>query len=194
MDDQEGASRDAVRRRDVRGAAATMLDLYGSELFGYALWLARSERYAEIGYEDAVARIRRELRSFTWEFSARVWGHAVVRETLRTVQAEKPVLTIVFDPRTLEPRRPHGKFVFPVHADQAELLRLLQQRFSEDDQELLLLRWGRRLSSREIALILEGPGATESRIDQEAKRLRVHLRALEERAAIFKEELRRLPS
>lgn len=194
MDDQEQPIRGAVRRGDIAGAAATMLKLYASELFGYALWLARTERYAEIGYWNADERVRTELGAFHWTSSARAWGHALVREAVRTVEVQQPALMILFDPRTREPRPPHRKFVFPEHADQAELLRLLRLRFSEADQELLLLRWGRQLSWAEIAFIVGGPGIARDRIDQEGERLCAHFRGVEERAAIFKDELRRRPS
>jgi hypothetical protein len=90
MDDQEQPIRDAVRQRDLGGAATTALKLYGSELFGYALWLARTERHAEIGYWDAEERVRGELEYFEWTVSVRAWGHSVVRESVRTFEAKHP--------------------------------------------------------------------------------------------------------
>jgi len=194
MDDQEQPIRDALARGTTADAAATLLGLFRSELFAYALWLARTERYAEIAYWDVEERVRTELGGFAWGVSARAWGHAVVRETVRTVEVRQPVLSVVFDPVTHEPRAPHRKFVFAEHAEQSELLRLPRLRFSHEDQELLLLRWGRRLPWREIAFVLGRPATAVAGIDDEGERLRAHFRVLKERAAFFKEELRRRPS
>jgi hypothetical protein len=194
MDDQEGPIRDALSRGTTADAATTLLALYKSELFAYALWLARTERYAEISYWDAEERVRRELGEFSWVVSARAWSHAVLREAVKTAEVRQPVLSVVFDPRTQEPRAPHRKFVFPEHADQSELLRLLRLRFLEDDQELLLLRWSRELPWREIAFVLGGVGTAVARIDEEGERLRTRFDVLRERAAFFREELRRRPS
>lgn len=138
--------------------------------------------------------MHKELEFFDWTVSVRVWSHSVLREAVKAFEAQRPILTTLFHPRTLEPVRPHRKFVFPEHADQAELLRLLRARFSEHDQQLLLLRWGRRFPWREVAVVLGGPHAATGAIDLEGERLRAHFRGVKARAAIFREDLRRRPS
>ena len=138
-----------------RAAAAALVDLYGSEVFGFVCSLLKDQDDADDAFAQACTYVVTGIAKFRAESSLRTWfytiaRHAALRELKRAskrragrVSALEDQLAAAVRTATLEYQKTQVK-------DQiAELRRAL----SDGERELLALRVDRKLSWEEIAVI-----------------------------------------
>ena len=142
---------------DWRTATKLVLDVYGAELFGFAMALTADEIHAEDVFAHAAADVLRQLPNFRGDCSIRAWTYRLVRHAwLRQLrepmrrQALAPELAAKTRTITQTFRRPEVKAA----------LDAIRGDLGPEDQTLLILRVDRRLTWREIARVMSPPEVT----------------------------------
>lgn len=149
---------------DWRTAARLVLDVYGAELFGFAMAITADEPdfrtdKAEDVFAHAAGDMLRLLPSFRGDCSIRAWAYRVVRHAwlrqLREPMRRRPLTDtpdLAERARTITQtfRRPEVKAA----------LDAIRGDLGPEDQTLLILRVDRRLTWREIARVMSPPEVT----------------------------------
>jgi RNA polymerase sigma-70 factor, ECF subfamily len=141
-------------------ATGCLLEGYGPEIFGYLIAVAPSEADATDAFSLFSEDLWRGLPGFRWHASARTWAYTIARNALRRfLRAERrhrgiplssapEVLEIAEQVRT----RTREYLRTEVKDEIAELRRELDP----EDQALVLLHVGRKMSWNDVAYVLGG--------------------------------------
>jgi hypothetical protein len=161
----------ALDRGESRRAARIALRAHGAELFGFLRAVVDDQRTARAAYDALTDRVATDLCTFRWRCRLRIWLFSAVRAVLAhqrrlgfvapSATARAPSLSAA-----LGPYRRRARVGPP-----SSLLRSL----SGADRELFVLRVGRRVSFRDLALTSLGEGASDRRLRSEEQRLRRQL-------------------
>ncbi len=181
--------REACDRRDWAAAATALLRSYGSELAGFLGARLRdpdlvAEAFSELG-ED----IWRGLPKFAWRSTARVWAYTLARHAAVRVAAAPhrrrernlPLSGGVELAAMAEEAR--SQTAEYLRTDVKDRFRALRQRLPLEDQSLLVLRVDKKMSWRDLALVMAGEGAAfdEDGVTREAARWRKRYQQLKTR-------------
>ncbi len=195
--DAEERIRSAFTRGDLEGAATTLLELYGGEIFGFLVARLRNTELASEAFADFAEDLWRGLSGFRWLCSARAWAYTLARHAAS---------------RAIRQRRRRGAHVVPlsragpisevaerVRSETAIILRTntrsrlaeLREQLPVGDQMLLLLRVNRGLPWLDIARIMARGPAGEA-LDLPTEALTSEASRLRKRFQKAKEKLRRM--
>jgi len=185
----EGEQTIEARCREERYEDATvvLLELYGSEITGLLVALARDDAQAADAYSLFCERVWRALPRFRFESSVRTWAYVIARRALGDVHralhkgppmvaASPSALPDVID-QARSSTRPHLRTT-----NKRELQRL-RDLLEPDDQMLLVLRLDRGMNWSEIARVLSDDDGLD------AEQLGRHAAALRKRFSRVKTRL-----
>jgi RNA polymerase sigma-70 factor (ECF subfamily) len=187
--DEEASIHEACGRGDAAAAVTLLLQGYGPELFGYLSALLHDEQQARETYCLLAEDLWRGLPNFEWRCSARAWAYALARNARsryllaqRRSAANKEVLASLAWLQELVERTGTST---PIHlrSEVKSRIREIRSRLPEDEQTLVMLRVDRRLSWKELAIVL-GAVADEhsaSELARATARLRQRFQAVKEK-------------
>jgi RNA polymerase sigma-70 factor (ECF subfamily) len=170
-----------IRTGDIASATATVLLLYGAEVFGFLAGVLDDLDAARDVYASFRERLWRGLGTFRWNCALRTWSYAIARDELARYResgsraAPPPASEDDFPRTTAEP------------AGEVAILALRRQLVPEE-REILILRVDRELPWREIALAFLGCATSEDALEREAARLRHRFHEIKKRLAKAAEE------
>lgn len=191
---QREALEQDIRRRceaaDPGGAASVALRGYGPELYGFLVAFHRSEHDAAEVFAMVSERLWRGLGDFGWQSSFRTWAYTVARNTslkYRRDEGRRRARQVALPEGSelsaiAEEIRTRTKSFLRTEAKNR--VTELREALSPDDRELLVLRVDKRLSFKELALVLHDEGAAPldaAGIDKEAARLRKRFQLIKQR-------------
>lgn len=139
-------------------ATAEILELYGAEVTGLLVAMARDDAQAADAYSVFCERIWRSLPAFRFESSVRTWAYVIARRSLSEVRrAERrgPAM-VAASPSQLPELVARARTSTQAHLQTTykRELREVRALLSPDDQLLLVLRLDRSMAWDEIARVL----------------------------------------
>ncbi len=183
------------KQGDFRATASLLLDAYGAELRGYlSARLARTSSIADEVFSEFLEDFWSGLPDFQWRCSARGWCYILLRNAatrFHRAPHNRPGRQVPLTGSALD----DAQFMERLRTQTREYektevkdrFQALRERLPADDQDLLILRINRKLSWREVALILLGPDAPD---DEELVRLKAQ--ALRRRLVETTRKLRKM--
>lgn len=194
-------SRDAIERQ-IRDAcacgahdhAATLaLDTYGREVQTFLIARLGEQRANDV-FSDFLEDFWRGLPNFGWRSTLRSWAYTVARHAaarhLRNAHRKRGQLGISTAGVSALAELVRTQTAEHFKSEVKDRVRELRARLPEDDQTLLMLRIDRKLSFRELALVMSEQDAPpgENEIDTIAARLRQRFQAAKDRLRRLAEE------
>ncbi|MFN0250439.1 MAG: RNA polymerase sigma factor [Kofleriaceae bacterium] len=185
----ESTIKAAWDRQDFDGAISTALEVYGDELFGFLMGLARDQTQAEDAFSAACERMWRGLPTFRWESSLRVWAYRISRnEFLRTTRdvarARKgvPISQVASVQKAID----RARTTTPPHERTEVKDRFAELRAELEPEDLMLLglRIERKMAWADIAKVLADAEARDTPPDTR------EIATLRKRFARLKDKLR----
>jgi RNA polymerase sigma-70 factor (ECF subfamily) len=181
----EEAAREACAAGELGRATTILLTAYGGELLGFLRWLLRDEGRGDDAFADCALDAWRGLARFDWRCSGRTWLYAIARRAAaRTARArrhgpeipasESAPLSALIE-RLRSETAPH------LRTDVKNEFRKLREHLDDEEQLLLVLRVDRRLSWREVSLVLGPEGSPEEERAVLEARLRKRFQLVKER-------------
>jgi len=177
----EAAVRTASEAGDHIMATQRALESYGPELLRYLVSLTHNAALADDAFSLLCEHLWKGLPDFRWESSLRTWSYVLARNALRMIRRQphhrRPAVALS------EADAAVGAMVAQLRSTTAIYLKTeikdavagLRRQLEPLDQDILLLRIGRRMSWLDIARIVreqsEGPVDDDS-LKREAARLR----------------------
>lgn len=182
---------------DLERAATALLEIYGSEIFGFLVVRLRNTELASEAFADFTEDLWRGLAGFRWLCSARAWAYTLARHAAS---------------RAIRQRRRRGARVVPlsnagpiselaerVRSETAIELRTttrnriveLREQLPMGDQMLLMLRVNRGLPWLDIARIM-AKGSVDDATQLPSEILTTEASRLRKRFQKAKEKLRRM--
>jgi len=190
----EAAVRTASEAGDHATATQRALDAYGPELLRYLVSLTHDAALADEAFSILCEHLWRGLPGFRWEASLRTWSYVLARNALRMIRRRphhrRPVVALS------EADAAVGAMVAQLRSTTAIYLKTeikdavagLRRQLDPLDQDILLLRIGRRMSWLDIARVMHEP--SEDPVDDEAlKREAARLRKRFQRSKTALEQL-----
>jgi RNA polymerase sigma-70 factor (ECF subfamily) len=177
--------RDAIAAGDASGATTAALRLYGGEICGFIIGLARDQTIADEAYSELCELVWRRLGEFRWEASLRSWMYGLARRLVLRLRVDGHRREGRARPIDLAPEvaalaeQIRTTTLEILRTDVKDAFRALRQELADDDQELLALRVDRDLSWRDIARIIEDDDPRA--LDQRAAALRKRFERVRER-------------
>lgn len=175
----DAAVRAACDDGDHAVATRRALEAYGPELLGYLVALTHDAALAEDAFSLLCERLWRGLARFRWESSLRTWVYVLARNALRTLQRKPahrrrpaPVSDSIVQEVAAELRSTTAIYL---KTETKDAVARLRRQLDPLDQDILMLRLGRRMSWLDIARVLHEAHAhelDEVSLKREAARLR----------------------
>ncbi|MEM6296145.1 MAG: sigma-70 family RNA polymerase sigma factor [Myxococcota bacterium] len=157
-------------------ATSKTLRAYGPELMGFLIATAKDDAAADDAFGSACEHIWKGLPRFEWRSSLRTWLYAVTRNALRMVQRgaarkrEVPLSAAAPQDLVAEVRTRTRTFL---RTETKDAVAELRRQLDPEDQQLLLLRVGRKMSWIDIAQVMnEDTPLDEDALKRAAARLR----------------------
>lgn len=174
----EDVIRAACERDDAGEATRLALEAYGSEILRYLVSLTRDAGLADEAFSLFCEHLWRGLPRFRWESRLRPWAYVVARNALNMIRRQphrrRPVVPLS-DPGVGEiAERLRTTTAIHLRTEIKDAVARLRQKLEPFDQEILVLRIGRRMSWLDIARIVRAPDEEPDAADlkREAARLR----------------------
>lgn len=178
--------REACARGEHQRAATLALAGYGPEVLSFLCARLDEQRGNDV-FSDFMEDFWRGLPGFEWRSTLRSWVYALARHALarhlrgarrrreHLGQSSAELSALAEHVRTQT--APH------LRTDVKDRFRELRAQLPEDDQTLLILRIDRKLSFRELALVMadEGAAPSDDELDATAARLRKRFQAAKDR-------------
>ncbi|MEM9453616.1 MAG: sigma-70 family RNA polymerase sigma factor [Myxococcota bacterium] len=173
----DAAVRQACEASDPAAATRRVLEAYGPELLGYLVAITHQEDLANEAFSVFCEHLWRGLSGFRWESSLRTWCYVIARNALHTVRRSSR------RHRRLVPLSDAGVADVAAQLRSTTALHLktevkdavarLRQKLPAKDQDILVLRLGRKMSWLDIARVMHDADAPEpATLKREAARLR----------------------
>lgn len=187
-EERELAIREHCAKGELDAAITVALGVYGDELFGFLMGLARDHDQAEDAFSAMCERIWRGLEAFHWDSSFRVWAYRIARnEFLRTLRdasrARKQVA--ISEVASIRAALERARDSTPLYqrTEVKDRFAALRAELDPEDHMLLGLRIDRKLPWNEIAKVLASPDDEPTARDVAAlrkrfERLKARLREL----------------
>ena len=187
--DEEASVHEACRRGDAAAAVTLLLEQYGPELFGYLAALLRDRQQAREAYCLLAEDLWRGLPAFEWRCTARAWAYALARNArsryLVTEQRRLVDEQVVEKLPWLHALVDRTRTSTPIHmrTEVRKRVREIRARLPEDEQTLIMLRVDRRLSWKELAVVLGevGNAPSPSEVTRATARLRQRFQSAKEK-------------
>lgn len=173
---------------DYAAATTAALRGYGGELFGFLVALHRDEAEANDVFSEVTEALWRGLPTFGWNSTLRTWTYAIARNILRTRRRDAARRA------RREPRAGDSALSGIAQAVRTETLAYLRTQkrtrlealrdsLEPADRMLLILRVDRKLSWRELAMVLwdESDPPGEQALTRESARLRKRFQIVKDR-------------
>jgi RNA polymerase sigma factor (sigma-70 family) len=184
----EEHARRACQVGDVGRATTLLLEAYGAELLGFLRWLLRDPARGDDVFSDLTLDAWRGLPGFDWRCSCRTWLYVLARRAAaRNARARRTGAQVTLSESAISGlvERLRTETAPHLRTDVKDEIRKLRECLPEDDQVLLVLRVDRRMSWREISLVMaEEPLEEADRATLEAR--------LRKRFQLVKDRLREL--
>ncbi|MFT3693547.1 MAG: sigma-70 family RNA polymerase sigma factor [Kofleriaceae bacterium] len=169
----------AIRARcdagDHAGALTAAISMYGEELFGFLVGLARDRAHAEDVFSATCERIWRALPTFRWDSSFRSWGYRIARNTFlsearRAYRREELAISDIAEVQVAI----KNVTTAPNHQRDTvkEKFAQIRAELDADDHMLLGLRIDRQLGWADIARVMANDEAEPTAKDLAALRKR----------------------
>lgn len=171
--------RSAFAQADHALAATLIIEHYGPDVLGFLVARLESRaRGAEV-FSMFTEDLWKGLPGFRWECSARGFVYALARNAAHRYVVEERKLrkrTVQWDTTdwSRHAARVQTRTQPYLRTPAREGVRALRSRLSPEDQSLLILRIGRKLPWRELAVVFSDPNGSlsEQDIERESARLR----------------------
>ncbi len=180
----------ALSSQDRTHAVRLTIDALGPEVLGFLFARQTSRAEAEDAFSLACERLWRGFEQFNWGCSLRSWFYRLARNAAIDVLRQRGAVARRAVPLSQAPelRELADKIrtATPSHLGSARMTQVmaLREQLSEEDRELLTLRFERGMSWAEIAEVVSGPVAPEGQ-QRETARLR-------KRAQLARDRLQKL--
>ncbi len=174
----EAPIRAACEANDVTEATRRALELYGPEILGYLVALTHDGGLADDAFSYFCERLWRGLPDFRWEASLRTWVYVLARNALRTLQRKPehrqratPLTDSMVEQLAAKLRSTTAIYL---RTEAKDMVARLRQKLEPLDQDILVLRIGRKMSWLDIAKVVhDGDEAPEGdALKRNAARLR----------------------
>jgi len=182
---------------DLESAATVLLEMYGSEIFGFLVVRLRDTELASEAFSNFAEDLWRGLPGFRWVCTARAWAYTLARHAASRVirQRRRRGARVV----PLSNAGPLSQLAEQVRSETAVAMRTatrnrivqLREQLPVGDQMLLVLRVNRGLPWLEIARIM-ARGSVDEAIALDDETLTMEATRLRKRFQKAKEKLRRL--
>jgi RNA polymerase sigma-70 factor, ECF subfamily len=183
MADAENAIRARAEKGDADGAVTDALRLYGAELYGFLVALAKNEADASDAFSHFSERLWRTMNEFSWECSLRAWCYRLARNALVDVRrGKRPAGIPLSAVSEIADKIRTGTAAYLKTESKTELQRIREQ-LAPEDQELLVLRIDRNMSWEELARVFaERDSPLEAKeLERESARLRKRFQLVKDR-------------
>ena len=180
QDATEAEVRRAFEQDDHARAASLIVQHYGPDVLGFLCARLESRaRGAEV-FSMFTEDLWTGLPGFRWECSARGWTYALARNAAHRYLLEEGMRrkrTVQWDTGDWlqQPAREQTRTQPYMQTPIKDRVRALRSRLPPEDQSLLLLRIGRKLPWRELAVAFsnpEEPPLSDAQLERESARLR----------------------
>jgi RNA polymerase sigma-70 factor, ECF subfamily len=189
-DELERAIRRDRDEGELQRAAATAIQGYGPEIFGFLVALHRDEQDASEVFSLFTERLWRGLPGFDWQCSFRTWAYVIARnvsvsyrrETRRRARRQIP-LSALPELSAIE-QKVRSQTVSYLRTQRKTRVAALRQTLSVEDQALLVLRVDRRLAWNDLARVMQGedgPPLGPEVMKREVARLRKRFQLVKEK-------------
>jgi RNA polymerase sigma-70 factor (ECF subfamily) len=182
----EQTIREACERGDHDAAATLALETYGKEVLGFLIARLGEQRGDDV-FSDFLEDFWRGLPSFAWRSTLRSWAYTLARHAaaryVRSSQRKRVQIGITSAGISAVAEQVRSQTAAHLRSEVKDRVRALRARLSDDDQTLLILRIDRRLSWRELALVMsdEAEAPSDDAIETVAARLRQRFKSAKER-------------
>jgi RNA polymerase sigma-70 factor (ECF subfamily) len=177
--------RDAHALGDHERAAALAVETYGREVLGFLITRLGEQSGNDV-FSDFLEDFWRGLPGFAWRSTLRSWvytlaRHAAARHLRGSSRRQERLATDAGISAVVE--RVRTETAAHLRTEVKDRFRELRAQLPEDDQTLLILRIDRKLSWRELALVMAEPDAAprDDELDMAAARLRQRFQSAKER-------------
>lgn len=198
--DPERTVRDAFERGDMRLATSLAIALHGTEVLSFLRARLRTETQVEDAFLQFGEDLWTGIAAFRWQSSLRAWMFSLARNAatrLGKAAYRKHEVPWSEGHEELLGTMERIRTATPLYQQTAakSLMRALREQLDDDQQTLLILRVGRQLSWKELAVVMgEAPlDAGEPELTRASARMRgrfqaakAQLRALAEEAGIVR--------
>lgn len=177
-DELEAGIRQACDAEDVGLATRRALEGYGDEILRFLVSLAGDETLANDAFCLFCEHLWKGLPGFRWESKLRTWCYVVARNALRATRNEahrrRPIVPLEDAQAEEIAERLRSTTALYLRTEAKNKVAELRRQLDPFDQDMLVLRIGRRMSWLEIARVMhEGDGEPEAaELKREAARLR----------------------
>lgn len=177
--------RDAHALCDHERAAALAVETYGREVLGFLITRLGEQSGNDV-FSDFLEDFWRGLPGFAWRSTLRSWvytlaRHAAARHMRGSSRRQEQLATDTGISAVVE--RVRSETAAHLRTEVKDRFRELRAQLPEDDQTLLILRIDRKLSWRELALVMAEPDAAprDDELDTAAARLRQRFQSAKDR-------------
>jgi RNA polymerase sigma-70 factor, ECF subfamily len=183
MAEEENAIRARTEKGDIDGAVTDALRLYGPELYGFLIALAKNEPDASDAFSHFSERLWRTMDKFSWECSLRAWCYRLARNALVDVRRGKRPAGIPLSAVSEVAEKVRTETAAYLRTDAKNELQRLRAKLPPEDQELLVLRIDRDMSWEELARVFsEGETPLDAKdLERESARLRKRFQLVKDR-------------
>ncbi len=156
--------RDTLEAGDADGAATLFMRHFGGDILSFLAGRLHGSPEASDVFSAFAEDFWRGLPAFRWQTSLRSWAYTLARNAAFRHQTAARRRRRRFEPLTSASR--YGEEVARLHSATRQCLRTefkervrrLREQLPPDDQTLLILRVDRKLSWKELAVVLSGKG------------------------------------
>jgi RNA polymerase sigma-70 factor, ECF subfamily len=179
--------REHVEHGRTREAATAAIQGYGPELLGYLGAIARDDDQAQDVFSALCERLWRKLPEFRWQSSLRTWAYAIARNLAcdaQRVGARRRGRELAIDEvPEVAALAEQVRSTTMLHLRSASQRKLdeLRATLEADDRTMLVLSLDRKMSWREIAVVMADGPADEAELQRISARLRKRFERLKER-------------
>ncbi len=161
IEELESRIRAAFDAEDYQRAVSQAIEGYGPELLGFLVNLLQDHGRASEAFSQACEDMLVGIRTFQWRSQFRTWAFAVTRRAYqRVLRRERRwdfrQLSEVTEPHVLADKVRTATFPY-LRTDVKSGLSLLREQLTPTEQTLLILRVDRKLSWRDVALVMADP-------------------------------------
>jgi RNA polymerase sigma-70 factor (ECF subfamily) len=171
-------------------AAASAVEGYGPEIFGFLVALHRREDDAAEVFSRFTEKVLRGLPTFEWQCSFRTWAYAIARNLSVTYRREtrrrdkRHVPLSGWPELSAVEQKVRSQTASYLRTERKTQVAALRQTLSAEDQTLLVLRVDRKLAWNDLARVMQGEDAGSLSADatkREVARLRKRFQLIKDR-------------
>jgi RNA polymerase sigma-70 factor (ECF subfamily) len=189
-DDLEREIRRHVDEGQVPLAAASAVQGYGPEIFGFLVALHRREDDAAEVFSRFTEKVLRGLPTFEWQCSFRTWAYAIARNLSATYRREtrrrdrRHVPLSGWSELSAVEQKVRSQTASYLRTERKTQVAALRQTLSAEDQALLVLRVDRKLAWNDLARVMkddDGSSLSPEAMTREVARLRKRFQLIKDR-------------